>query len=281
MINANEITFGVEFETTLPATDATPIGAYHAGLPVAWLTEGWKVERDGSIVPRTPGRKGAEFVSPKLRGEAGLANVAATIDALNARGARVNETCGLHITVSWNGDSAALARLITLVANHEKAIYASTGTSRRERGNYCKPVKHYNAADRAEQALKSDRYSLLNLTHLARGANRIEFRAFAGSLNKEKVVGYIMMVLGLVELALTSKTTQDWSYTKAAGKKSAWDRDNAGPGQIELNRLYYRLGWTKGHAKKAFGTMTTPEGVNLKGIKKVLTKMATKYDSHN
>lgn len=279
MINANQITFGCEFETTLPATDTTPIGVYHHGLQVEWLPQGWRVERDGSIMPRTFGRKGAEFVSPKLTGEAGLAEVCHALDKLNERGARVNETCGLHITVTWNGDAAALARLISLVANHEKAIYASTGTSRRERGTYCRPVKTYNNAAAAERQAKADRYHLLNLTHLARGANRIEFRAFAGTLNKEKVVGYIRMVLGLVELALEGGRQADWSYEPKAGKNGPWHRNNAGPGEIELNRLYYRLGWTKGHAKKTYGMIENE--VTVKATKKILTKMAEKYDSNN
>lgn len=279
MINANQITFGCEFETTLPATDTTPIGPYHHGNQVDWLPQGWRVERDGSIQPRVHGRKGAEFVSPKLTGEAGLAEVCTALDRLNERGARVNETCGLHITVTWNGDAAALARLINLVANHEKAIYASTGTSRREQGNYCRPVKAYGNAERAEARTKADRYHLLNLTHLARGANRIEFRAFAGTLNKEKVVGYIRMVLGLVQIALEGGRSASWNYEVKPGKKGPWHRDAAGPGEIELNRLYYRLGWTKGHAKKVYGMIENE--VTVKATKKILTKMAAKYDSHN
>ena len=47
-MNANEIAFGIEFETTLPGTDNTPIGPYHNGYQVPWLPTGWKAERDGS-----------------------------------------------------------------------------------------------------------------------------------------------------------------------------------------------------------------------------------------
>ena len=66
-MHANDIAFGIEIETHMPGTDRTPIGGYHNGLPVAWLPEGWKAERDGSI--RTPaGRKPCEYVSPLLRG---------------------------------------------------------------------------------------------------------------------------------------------------------------------------------------------------------------------
>src|SRR5690606_21574368 len=104
-MRADQIAFGIEFETTLPASDTTPIGPYHNGTQVPWLPSGWKAERDSSIQTLAPGRKGCEFVSPKLRGAAGLREVENAIDAINARGARVNPSCGLHITIEWTGRS--------------------------------------------------------------------------------------------------------------------------------------------------------------------------------
>ena len=172
-MNANEIAWGIELETTLPDTDTTPIGGYHRGLPVAWLPTGWKAERDSSIRPQAYGRHGCEFVSPKMRGYEGLQEVHEAVEAIRQRGARVNPTCGIHVTVEFNGDAAALARLISLVTNHEKGIYASTGTKRRERNTHSKRIKHYGNRDDAKTRCEADRYHLLNLTHLARGRNRI------------------------------------------------------------------------------------------------------------
>ena len=284
-MNANEIAFGIEFETTLPANDTTPIGAYHHGVQVPWLPEGWKAERDSSIQTLAPGRKGCEFVSPKLRGYEGLQQVEVAIDAINARGGRVNFSTGLHITLTWNGDAAALARLISLVGNHERAIYASTGTRRREQNRYSKKIKNYGNHDAAKQRCEADRYHLLNLTHLARGRNRIEFRAFAGTLNKTKVAGYLMMCLGLVELALNTTRCADWDYAKREGTKSCWDRPGAGEGETELNRLFYRLGWTKGWYKgalrdKAFGRLAGETAApDMKAIKTKLLELARKYDT--
>ena len=283
-MRAKQIAFGIEFETTLPAGDTTPIGPYHNGTQVPWLPSGWKAERDSSIQTLAPNRKGCEFVSPKLCGVAGLREVENAIDAINARGARVNPSCGLHITIEWTGDAAALARLISLVGNHEKAIFASTGTRRREQTVYSKKIKTYGNKDAAKRRCEADRYHLLNLTHLARGQNRIEFRAFAGTLNKTKVIGHLMMVLGLVELALNTKRCADWDYTKKDGTKSCWDRPGAGHGETEINRLFYRLGWTKGWYKgelrnTKFGEIaddaTAPD---WKAIKKKLIEMGRKYD---
>jgi hypothetical protein len=282
-MNANQIAFGIEFETTLPATDSTPIGPYHHGYQVPWLPEGWRAEKDNSI-QTTASRKACEFVSPKLRGPEGIAQVEAAVDAINAHGARVNPTCGLHVTVEWTGDAAALVRLISLVGNHERAIFASTGTRRREQTIYTKQIKPYGDKDNAKTKCEADRYHLLNLTHLARGRNRIEFRAFAGSLNKTKVVGYVMLCLGLVELALNTKRCADWEYEKRQGTRSCWDRPGAGEGETELNRLFYRLGWTKGWYKnelrdKIFGEVATDAAKpDWKTIKGKLLDLARKYD---
>jgi len=284
-MNANDIFWGLEFECTLPASDTTPIGSYHNGVQVPWLPEGWKAERDSSIRTFAPGRKGCEFVSPKLRGYEGLQQVLAAIDAINARGGRVNLTTGLHVTCSWNGDAAALARLVSLIGNHERAIFASTGTRRREQTIYTKKIKQYGNKDHAKQRCEADRYHLLNLTHLARGRNRIEFRAFAGTLNKTKAAGYLMMCLGLVELALNTTRCADWDYAKREGTKSCWDRPGAGEGETELNRLFYRLGWTKGWYKgalrnKVFGGLANETATpDMKAIKTKLLELARKYDA--
>jgi hypothetical protein len=282
-MNASEIAFGIEFETTLPPSDTTPIGPYHHGYQVSWLPTGWRAEKDSSIRPG--GGQACEFVSPKLRGAAGLAEVEHAIDQMHAHRARVNETCGLHVTIEWNGDAAALARLISLVGNHERAIFASTGTRRREQTIYTKRIKQYGDKDHAKRRCEADRYHLLNLTHLARGNNRIEFRAFAGTLNKTKVGGYLMMCLGLVELALNSTRCPDWDYAKKEGTKSCWDRPGAGEGETELNRLFYRLGWTKGWYKgtlrdKVYGELANDLAKpNWKAIKTKLLELAKKYDA--
>jgi hypothetical protein len=189
----------------------------------------------------------------------------------------------LHITIGFHGDAAALARLISLVGNHERAIYASTGSRKREQMMYAKRIKQYGNKDNAKSRCESDRYHLLNLTHLKNGKNRIEFRAFAGTLNKTKVVGYLMMVLGLVELALNTKRCSDWDYIKKEGTKSCWDRPGAGLGETELNRLFYRLGWTKGLYKgvlrdKVYGEIAGETKPEWKTIKTKLLDLARKYD---
>ena len=185
--NLNEIAWGVEFETTMPAADPTPIGPYHRGIQVDWLPAGWHAERDSSIAPETAERKGCEFVSPKLHGYAGLREIEQAIDAMTARGAKVNSTCGLHVTVEWTGDAAALARLISLIGNHEQAIFAATGTRRRERTIYTKQIKPYANQETAKARCEADRYHLLNLTHLARGETLEAFHRMKETAQQEGI----------------------------------------------------------------------------------------------
>lgn len=283
-MNANEMVWGIELETTLPAADDTPIGSYHHGCQVPWLPTGWRAERDGSIEAQCMGRKGCEFVSPRLQGHEGLAQVMAAAEAITQRRGKVNHTCGLHVTITFEGDANALARLISLVANHEKAIFASTGTHRREENRFTKKIKQYGNQDAAKQNCERDRYHVLNLTHLARGQKRIEFRAFAGTLNPTKIAGYIQMCLGLVELAISKTKCSAWSYDKKnPNAKSCWDRP--GCGETELNRLFYRLGWTTGWYKgadrhKRYGELKSTDGktADWKTIKAKLMEMAQKYD---
>jgi len=282
-MNASQTDWGIELETTIQTSDDTPIGPYHRGYQVPWLPTGWKAEKDSSIRPTAPNRKGCEFVSPKLRGYEGLEEVELAVEKIRERGARVNGSCGIHISVSFNGDAAALARLITLVANHEKGLYASTGTRRREQHTYSKAIKRYGNENEAKTKCEEDRFHLLNLTHLARGRNRIEFRCFAGSLNATKISGYVQLCLGLVELATQKTRRSSWSYDKKnPNTKSCWDRP--GHGETELNRLFYRLGWTTGWYKgvdrhKKYGELSNGElAPDLKAIKKKLMEMAKKYD---
>jgi len=283
MVNANEIGYGVELETTMPTSDTTIVGGYHNGLPVSWLPAGWKNERDSSIQTLVPNRKGVEYISPILKGLDGLNQIRTACDTITARGGRVNASCGLHVTVSFDGDAAALARLICLVGNHEKAMYASTGTHRREAGTYCKPIKGYNDSEVAKTRLSYDRYHCLNLTHISSGKNRVEFRCFAGTLNADKIAGYVQLCVGLVQLAIESSRPTPWNWVKGNSVTGFLDRMTGGLGENELNRLYYRLGWIKGYHKgrlagRVFGGF---EGTDRKAARAAMITMAKKYDTGN
>lgn len=278
-MNVNEMTFGVEFETTLPR-DVIAVGSYGQGTQIPGLPEGWVAKHDGSI-RASRNRMGAEIVSPILKGADGIRQLQAVCQWFQQVGAKVNRSTGFHVHVGWTGDATALERLVFLASNFEKALYASTGTKTRERNHYCRGVQNdpvYQARFvQGDQRQTAGRYYLLNLTNLGNGRKQtVEFRCFAGTTNLSKALGYVRMCLGLVEKALQAKRTTKWVAKKPVETSPI---HRSGDGQTELTRLFYALGWTKGREKHTFGNVESDGLPTLKRIKKELMKLAKKYDS--
>jgi len=242
-----DITFGVEIETTIPVSAGIRVGAYHAGFPVTGGVSGqqafpaprfngamWKVERDISIAVQKAGHAPAEFVSPVLKGEAGVRHLIEFLEFLRSIGATVNRSTGLHIHIGVSGAAgteepvAYVERLTRLVGFNTKALYAQTGTLSREKGRYCAPLgngaksaiaKAKKEKRLAQAAATGSRYEILNLTNIAtRGT--VEFRCFAGSLNTSKVLLHLFSVLLLAIVARKTKTPTSWDNRPLTGEKA-------------------------------------------------------------
>ena len=277
-MNANELTFGVEFEVTLPR-ETVEVGSYSQGRQIAGLPEGWVAKHDGSIRAGR-GREGVEIVSPVLKGADGIRQIKTVCEWMTEKRATVNRSTGFHVHVGWSGDEDALLRLAFLAANHEKALYATTGTKMRERNYYCRPVQtsaDYIARFKQGQGGQvADRYHLLNLTNLRPGGKQtVEFRCFAGTINLSKVLGHLRLCLGIVEKAITSKRMAPWLAKKPVESSPI---HRSGEGQTELTRLFYALGWTKGRQPTAFGDVNAENCPTIAKCKKKLMEMARKYD---
>jgi hypothetical protein len=281
MTTAAELTFGIEIETTVAETEAATnglqIGSYYGGCQVPYLPDGWMAKRDGSIHPTATGRIGCEIVSPILRGADGLAQVVEVARILEEKGHKVNASCGVHVHVGWSrwAPSAALARLISLVSSVEKGLYAVTGTKAREQGQWCGGVRKYGDDKKAKENMDQDRYHVLNLTNLARGTrDTVEFRAFSGSLNSVKLVGWVQICLGLVEKALNGKKKAPWNP-----KRNCKTADPKKAGQLETFRLMMSLGWVE--AKKYSYGWISEQPLTLPTQETVMAEMrrlAKKYD---
>lgn len=281
-MNANEMTLGIEIETIAPDSavrDGLRIGGYHHGIQVPYLPVGWTAERDVSIDARCGGHA-CEVVSPILCGPQGLAQVLEVLRTLEAKGHRVNHSCGLHVHIGWKRDwpVEALARLVTIVAYAERGLYAITGTKRRERCRYCGGVRKYGDGKTAKPILDENRYHALNLTNLANGRREtVEFRVFSGSLKATKVLGWIQVCLGLIERALVNKRMPRWN---PAPLKGGWKK--AGPGQSEAERLMGYLAWGAGYARlhgRQFGWIC--DLIPQDEVKREFRRLAAKYDAQD
>ena len=278
-MNAENFTFGIEIETHMPVGSVVP-GSHGCGRRVAWLPEGWLADRDPSIVCHAD-RVQCEFVSPVLRGAEGLRQALEVIRKIKAAGGRVNTSCGLHVHVGFDkSNTAAVGNLISLVAAHEKGLYAITGTKGRECGhgsrygtNWCKSLKRYGNKTFAMANARADRYHILNI---ATGEKpTVEFRVFGASLNAEKVAAYIRICIGLVEKSVS--TNRNAAFDSVAKGPRARRGD---VGQAEMCRMMQALGWWRRLGKgTAFGVI---EGEGIPAVKESRTqlwRLAKKYDS--
>ncbi len=293
MTSANQIKFGVEVETYVNRNALAVGGYYSNGAAVDYLPQGWGAKRDGSLTAHAPaGKMGCEFVSPVLEGEAGLLEAYNAVKEINARGARVNRACGVHVTITFPADNAAaLSRLILLVAHYEKGLFATTGTKYREGSQWCKKITRHGdgektsakKADKAKKAAQVDRYHALNLTHMAAGKNRVEFRLFSGSTNADKIIAWVRLVLAIAEYALN--TDRAVSFENKSKSTSSSLKRFGGEGSSSLGMLLCRLGWLRwkrwGYDGTTYGNVVSEALPTMESSLDVLRKLAKKYDEQD
>jgi len=285
--SVNNMTFGIEIECYIPEqalhNAGVRIGGYHNGLQVNCLPQGWNAQRDSSI--RAPlGKQGIEIVSPILMGADGIRQVEFVLQWLRDMGAGCNESCGIHVHVGSNEETAK--KLVGLVAQHEKALFAVSGRKGKTRANnhYCRGIQNdsnIKAAyenGRQIQAAAQTRYQLLNLTNLTSGRRpAVEFRAFAATFRTEVVLGYIRVSIGLVQVAQTLK--------KSVKFTSGWHTP-ASSGHEHIRCLMQRLcwGWSNSKSTKRikngadFGWIPSSTQTDPKVARKAMLETAKEFD---
>ena len=261
---------------------------------------------DSSISVHRGNVQGCEFVSPILKGAEGLDFVVDTINVVKAAhgsevttstgqtltglGGKVNSSCGVHIHIELPAELPieALQRLYFIMAQHEDAMFASTGTHGREHNDYCTSIKRGQRGERLKNfkfkgktksevscGLSAGRDALNTGPYLSGQRDAVEFRLFSGSLNPQKIAAWIQLCLALVQWAISTKKCVKW--------ESVGENDNAhgatrGSGEKKLNRLFYAIGWTAGRCRfDGLGDLEHDK-YTVKKSKTVLRKMARQYD---
>lgn len=216
--------FGIELECFLPEghsmQDAAAAVAAR-GIPCHVETYNhslrptWKAVTDGSLGNMI---RGAEFVSPILRGEEGLNELVKVCEALTDFGCTVNRSCGLHVHVGVGDAPLSFFKTLTkLYGAYEPTVLDKMmPPSRRASTNhYCRTMATVSATaiDRAASldALISTisagepqherRYRKLNLVAYARHRT-VEFRQHSGTLDARKVRTWTMLCLRMVDAAM-------------------------------------------------------------------------------
>ena len=225
-----------------------------------------------------------EFISPILSGVDGLEQIAKVLKFIREHGGYVNNSCGQHIHIgvdsvtkqNWLSNPLWLSRFFTLVAAHERALYAVNGKQdgRLDDRRRIDTIKRSPNAKKSAEALQmygeavellrthgtseevishltsdnerkvfSSRSSVVSTTSL-REYGTLEFRVFDATLDTDLTFGRIQLVLGLAEKALGDSKVRWESLAHAKSYPGKFR------GERNLERLFSHLGWKGIAAKK-------------------------------
>lgn len=227
-VDINAFTFGCELECIMPVgMNHMRLAALITAAGVTCYSEGynhnthghWKVVTDGSLGDYS---RGAEVVSPVLRGDAGLDALSRVCNVLKDNGVKVNKRCGYHVHVGareWQVDT--FRNLCLLYAGSERFIDSFMAPSRRgaQGGNgFCRSLRVNHTAMASARTVDdvaracsqnpgtryvrdSGRYCKLNLQSFWQHGT-VEFRHHQGTVEAEKAVNWVRMCLHMCAAAM-------------------------------------------------------------------------------
>ena len=235
-------------------------GAYRTHIIKDECGREWKIVRDGSIIPEvTNTRRAAEYenykcelVSPLLEYK-DLRTVVGIIIALQGKGAKVNESCGMHVHVDVHDFTPdKLRKLVNIMASKENLMIKALNISEKRIARWCKrtsrcfcdkinscgkdicdwdikrayyerglPYRHYSP----------DRYRILNMHSYFEGKG-VEFRLFNSTLNANEVRANIVFAVAITCMADCRKKLVKYTFSedKVTSEKS------------EMSTFLYSLG---------------------------------------
>lgn len=213
--------FGVEIEFFGATYNRVIAELEHRGVSVAYegynhtTRNHWKLVTDVSVTGQGTGvGRGLELVSPVLKGKDGMAELKKVLDGLNAAGAKVDKTCGLHVHHDAHDfELQAFKNIFVMYYKFEHVIDAAIPKSRRGSANtYCKALDSAmidrivaaNSLNEMSAAMHDNRYYKVNLQSYFRHKT-IEFRHHSGTTEYEKITNWIMFTQAIVERACLKK----------------------------------------------------------------------------
>ena len=211
--NANILTFGVEIECynvlrscLINEVSQRNVSIQSEGYNHTDNNHYYKIVSDGSI----QGNDGQEVVSPILKGKEGLNSLKNVCDSLDAVGAKVNRSTGLH--VHFDASKISDAHFVNIFKNYQKlesVIDSFMPNSRRANNNgYCASLigLNYNRCETKSDviSLNRTRYRKVNAESYLRHKT-IEFRQHSGTTEYEKMANWINFLRKLIQYSFDSE----------------------------------------------------------------------------
>ena len=211
------VTFGVEMETYNVERESLIAKAAENNLPLEYQgynhhdsNRVFKCVSDGSITGINP----IECVTPVLKGRNGLTALKNACKTLNAVGAMVNKSTGLHVHIGAKDlTPAQYANVFFNYQMLESLIDSFMAESRRANNNgYCmslrgKYLRTCETREEVYQALGGSRYYKVNPCSWSRHQT-IEFRQHQGSTDYEKISNWVSFCAKLVVWSRDNRMTR-------------------------------------------------------------------------
>lgn len=203
----------------------------------------WKIVSDASIHCRNRRNQSAsrdysvEFVSPICRYE-DIETIQEIVRKLRSGGAKVNDSCGIHIHVDASAHTPkTLRNIVNIMASKEDLLYKALRVQV-EREHYCQKadtrfldeLNHrkpksmneverlwYNGSTGRHEHYNDTRYHALNL-HSVFSKGTIEFRLFNSTLHAGEIKSYIQLCLAISHQALVQRGASR-SKTQSSNEK--------------------------------------------------------------
>ncbi len=185
----------------------------------------WKLMNDGSVTA-SPGAQAVELVSPICTWD-DIATVQALVRDLRAAGAKVNNTCGIHVHIGAESHTGKTLRTLTnIMRSKQDLLYEALDVNISRMNTYCKKTDEefvgtmnrrkpanidqakdiwYKGIDGSNHHYHASRYHGLNL-HSVFTKGTVEFRLFNGTLHAGKIKAYIQLCMAINHQALTQRS---------------------------------------------------------------------------
>lgn len=211
--NANILTFGVEIECynvlrscLINEVSQRSVSIQSEGYNHTDNNHYYKIVSDGSI----QGNDGQEVVSPILKGKDGLNSLKNVCDSLNAVGAKVNRSTGLH--VHFDASKISDVHFVNIFKNYQKlesVIDSFMPNSRRANNNgYCASLigLDYDTCETKSDVIRLNRtrYRKVNAESYLRHKT-IEFRQHSGTTEYEKMANWINFLRKLIQYSFDNE----------------------------------------------------------------------------
>ena len=217
--------FGVEIETsrTGPSIRTIARALNDAGISTRDVgythrtMSTWKVVPDASTGP--------EIVSPPLRGQAGLDEIARVCEVLQSIGCRVDRSTGLHVHHDFfDGSKKNLKSILFLYAKAQAVTNALLPTRTNSRWGqavnaeaieirepsierHARAMGNRNDLRYYAVNIQQGRYHAVNSQAFA-GHGTVEFRQHSGSLNASKIQAWVVFTQNIVTSGMAKKVSR-------------------------------------------------------------------------